>query len=307
VSGREARRPAELWPAADPAHRVRRLVADGTSVRIVERGEPDAPPAVLLPGWACSAYALHANIPAVLASGHRVVVVEPRGMGGSEKPLDPAAYTPPALVRHLLAILDALEIERAALVGLSMGGGMALRAALAAPERVARLVAIDPAGIGRIPLAALGRLPGGTVVARALARLPRAAHAAIAAFGLRAIYGDPRRVRPADVAEFTALMDDPGYFPSQLAMLRGYDWAALDPAALASLRVPTLLVRGTRDRLVVVRDLDALERTLPSAVRLVRVAGAGHAANLECPDDIARALEEFLRGNARRSTAVSSD
>jgi pimeloyl-ACP methyl ester carboxylesterase len=249
---------------------------------------------VLVPGWACSAYALHANVPAILASGHRVVFAEPRGLGGSAKPLRPDAYAPAALVRHVVATLDALDLERAALVGLSMGGGLALRVALDAPERVTRLVALDPAGIGRIPLSVLGKMPGGALIARTLARLPRGAHAAIASFGLRAIYGDPRRVRPADIAEFTALMEVPDYFMAQLAMLRGYDWRPLDEERLAVLRVPTLLVRGTRDRLVIVADLDALERALPPVVRLVRVEGAGHAANLECPEAIARALQEFL-------------
>jgi pimeloyl-ACP methyl ester carboxylesterase len=295
VTERRSRRPAELWPAGDPAYRVRRVVADGTAVRVIERGDPAAPAAVLVPGWACSAYALHANVPAVLAAGHRAILAEPRGLGGSTKPLQPDAYTAGALVRHLAAILDALGLERAALVGLSMGGGLALRLALAAPERVSRLVAVDPAGIGRIPLAALGRVPGGALLAGLVARLPRQAHAAIASVGLRAIYGNPRRVRAADVAEFTALMDDPDYFASQLAMLRGYDWRPVDERALAGLRVPTLLVRGTRDRLVIVPDLDALERALPPPVRLLRVHGAGHAANLECPGEIARALEEFLR------------
>ena len=302
MRGRQARRPAELWPAGDPAYRVRRIAVGGGAVRVVERGDPSAPAAVLVPGWACSAYALHANVPAVLAAGHRAILVELRGLGGSERPLAPDLYRPPALVRHLLEILDALELARTALVGLSMGGGLVLRAAIAAPERVTRLVALDPAGIGRIPLAALGRLPGGFGVARAVARLPRAAHRAIASVGLRAIYGDPRRVREADIAEFTALMGTPDYFTAQLAMLRGYDWRPLGRETLAALRVPTLLVRGTRDRLVLVRDLDALERALPPAVRLLRVSGGGHAANLECPGAIAAELEAFLRDDGVRTS-----
>jgi pimeloyl-ACP methyl ester carboxylesterase len=294
-------RSSALWPAGDPAYDVRRVMVEGDAVRIVERGDLAAPAAVLVPGWACSAYALHANVPAVLASGHRAIFAEPRGLGGSTKPLHRDAYSPTALVRHLLAVLDALGLERAALVGLSMGGGLALRVALAAPDRVSRLVALDPAGIGRIPLAALGRIPGGALLARLAARFPRTAHEAIASLGLRAIYGDPRRVRSADVAEFTALMELPDYFTSQLAMLRGYDWRPLDAGTLAGLRVPTLLVRGTRDRLVLVPDLDALERVLPPVVRLLRVEGAGHAANLECPGEIARELEEFLKADARRA------
>lgn len=294
MTAARARRRAELWPAADPAYRVRHVEVEGAPVRVVERGDPAAPPAVLVPGWACSAYVFHANVDAVLASGHRAVVVEPRGFGGSAKPLERGRYAPDALVGHLLDILDALGVARGALLGLSMGGGLALRLALAAPERVTRLVLFDPAGIGRIPLAACGRLPGSATVARLLARLPAAVHHGIVAFGMRAIYGDPSRVRVEDVEEFRALAELPGWFEAQAAMLREYDWRALDPDALASVRPPTLLVRGTRDRLVLVRDLEALRASLPPTVRLLPVETAGHAANMECAGEIAGELERFL-------------
>lgn len=289
------RRPADLWPAGDPAYRVRHLTVDGATVRLVERGDPAAPPAVLVPGWACSAYVFHANVGAVLASGHRALIVEPRGFGGSSKPLSRGDYDPQGLVRHLVATLDALAIDRAALLGLSMGGGMVLRLALTAPERVTRLVLFDPAGIGRIPVAALGRLPGAVPITRFLARLPASARRAMVVLGMRAIYGDARRVRPEDIEEFSALTGLPAYFEAQLAMLREYDWRPLEPDALAGLRAPTLLVRGTRDRLVLVRDLEALRATLPAQVRLFPVESAGHAANMECASEVAGELERFLR------------
>lgn len=298
MSRSRARRPADLWPAGDPAYRVRHLTVDGATVRVVERGDPASRPAVLVPGWACSAYVFHANVRAVLASGHRVLIVEPRGFGGSSKPLVPGDYASPSLVRHLLAALDALDIDRVALLGLSMGGGIALRLAVASPGRVTRLVLFDPAGLGRIPLAALGRLPGAPRITRALARLPEGARRAMVVLGMRAIYGDARRVRPQDVEEFRALTGLPGYFEAQLAMLREYDWQPLDADALSELCTPTLLVRGTRDRLVRVRDLEVLRATLPAHVRLLPVEGAGHAANMECAGEIAAELESFLSAGA---------
>ena len=300
MSAHRARRPAELWPAGDPAFRVSRVSVDGATVRVVERGDPAAPPAVLVPGWACSAYVFHANVGDVLASGHRVVIVEPRGFGGSSKPLAAGEYAAPGLVRHLLATLDALAIGRVALLGLSMGGGIALRLALAAPGRLTRLVLFDPVGVGRVPAAALGRLPGALRITRLLARLPESARRAMVALGMRAIYGDARRVRPEDVEEFSALTGLPAFFEAQLAMLREYDWRPLERDALAALRVPTLLVRGTRDRLVLVRDLEILRASLPSPVRLLPVESAGHAANMECATEIAGELERFLSEGIER-------
>ena len=288
------RRPETLWPAGDPAYRVRRLTVEGTALRVVERGDAGAPPLFLVPGWACSAYAFHANIEAILAAGRRALIVEPRGFGGSAMPLGAGCYAAPALVRHLRAILDALALPRVEMAGLSMGAGLALRLALEAPERVARLVLVDPAGVGRIPVARLAKWRGATLGARLVASLPPRAHRWIVSAGLHAIYGDPRRVRREDVDEFWALTGIPRWFEAQLAMGREYDWRPIEASALAALRVPTLLVRGGRDRLVRVRDHEALRRELPACVELLLVEGAGHAANLECPDRLAGPLAAFL-------------
>ncbi len=68
------------------------------------------------------------------------------GYGGSDKPAD-ATYTLDFFVDHLLGFLDAVGIDRCVLVGNSMGGAMAIRAALRAPERVEKLVLMAPGGL----------------------------------------------------------------------------------------------------------------------------------------------------------------
>ncbi|GAA1329881.1 alpha/beta hydrolase [Brachybacterium rhamnosum] len=79
---------------------------------------------------------------APLAAEHRVIRVDLRGHGRSGKPDDPAAYTQDAFVADLIAVLDAEGIDRAALVGYSLGARVALTAALRHPERVTRLVSL---------------------------------------------------------------------------------------------------------------------------------------------------------------------
>jgi pimeloyl-ACP methyl ester carboxylesterase len=73
----------------------------------------------------------------------RVIAYDQRGHGQSDAPDDPKLYSPAQLAGDLVGVLDALAIERAALVGFSLGGGPALALAAAAPERVSRLVLAD--------------------------------------------------------------------------------------------------------------------------------------------------------------------
>ncbi|MGP9603291.1 alpha/beta fold hydrolase [Brachybacterium sp. AOP42-E1-35] len=79
---------------------------------------------------------------APLAAEHTVIRVDIRGHGRSGAPHDPAVYTQQVLVADLLAVLDAEELGRAALMGYSLGARIALSAALAHPGRVTRLVSL---------------------------------------------------------------------------------------------------------------------------------------------------------------------
>jgi len=83
---------------------------------------------------------------ALSARGHRVVVPDQVGFGKSSKPV-PFQYTLHAMAAHTRALLEALGVERAAVVGHSMGGMVAVRFALLAPERTERLVLVNPIGL----------------------------------------------------------------------------------------------------------------------------------------------------------------
>lgn len=78
--------------------------------------------------------------------GYRALMPDAIGYGLSDKPAD-AQYTLDFFVDHLLGLLDALGIERCALIGNSMGGAMAIRATLRAPERIERLILMAPGGL----------------------------------------------------------------------------------------------------------------------------------------------------------------
>lgn len=106
------------------------------------------PAVMLLHGLtATRRYVLHGSH-ALERAGYRVIAFDARGHGASGAPDDPDAFAYEDLTGDALAVLDALGVGRAALVGQSMGAATAVAVALAAPERVAALVLVTPAHLG---------------------------------------------------------------------------------------------------------------------------------------------------------------
>lgn len=118
--------------------------SDGVRIRYLDLGEGDA--VVLLHGFALSAEANWAltGLLSSLPQEYRMLAPDQRGHGRSDKPHDPEAYGL-AFVEDVIRLLDALEIEKAHVVGYSMGGGIALRLAADHPDRV-RSVVLGGAG-----------------------------------------------------------------------------------------------------------------------------------------------------------------
>jgi pimeloyl-ACP methyl ester carboxylesterase len=135
-----------IWPLATERKEValelrtsRILVGDfGLSVKDAGRGHP----IVLIHGLACGKRMWFRQMRA-LQERFRVIAYDQRGHGLSDAPADPTLYSPALLASDLVGVLDALEVERAAIVGFSLGGGPALALAATAPERVSRLILAD--------------------------------------------------------------------------------------------------------------------------------------------------------------------
>src|SRR6476661_6622546 len=140
VSRRGYLAPGEMFPGADPAYRVSfPRLRSGLRVRVVETGQVEAPPVLMLHGWGCSAYTFHRNLPAVAAAGFRAIAVDLKGHGVSDKPRGEGEYTIDSLVQHIAEILDALCIERVRLVGDSVGGALTYHFAARFPARIESL------------------------------------------------------------------------------------------------------------------------------------------------------------------------
>ncbi|MDP8967954.1 MAG: alpha/beta hydrolase [Actinomycetota bacterium] len=121
-----------------------RTIDAGAGLTLAATDEGEGAPVVLLHGLTASRRYVVMGSSALQRAGHRVVAYDARGHGASSPAPAPDAYSYGELCRDLTLLLDALQVERAVLAGVSMGAHTCLRLALEMPERVAGLVAITP-------------------------------------------------------------------------------------------------------------------------------------------------------------------
>ncbi|MBV8718596.1 MAG: alpha/beta fold hydrolase [Chloroflexi bacterium] len=252
---------------------------DVPGARLYYETAGDGPPVVFLHGFSLDARMWDDQWDA-FASRHRVVRYDLRGFGRSEA--QPVAYSQED---DLVALLDHLEIARAHVIGLSMGGVYAVDFALAHPERVLGLVPVDGAASG-----SLGPMPPGPALAEAQAAEGRTDEA------LTSWLADPF---------FTPAHEQPGVAVRLREIVSGYGWWAArhpgkrrrihPPAAgrLGEITAPTLVVVGERDVPRLRETSDELARGIPGA-RLLVLPGAGHMANMEAPQAFNTAVLNFL-------------
>lgn len=125
---------------------------DGLTLSYFDEGDPSGEPVLLIHGFASSALVnwVHPGWLKTLGdAGYRVIALDNRGHGTSDKPHDPAAYYPPVMAGDAVALLDHLGIPEAHIMGYSMGARISAFLALAHPERVKSLV-FGGLGIGMV-------------------------------------------------------------------------------------------------------------------------------------------------------------
>src|SRR5205085_5701228 len=110
-----------------------RLEANGLSFHVVDEGPRDGDPVVLLHGFPDSSWMWRNQIPALAAAGYRVIAPDLRGYGQSDKPEGTDAYRMPVVVADVDAIMRAVGVERADLVGHDWGAALAWSVAASLP------------------------------------------------------------------------------------------------------------------------------------------------------------------------------
>lgn len=242
---------------------------------------------LLLHGIAQSSWAWRKNLEA-LAEHHRVIALCQKGHGWSGRVDD--ALDIPSLSAFVLGAMDRLELERATLVGSSLGGGVSLWTSLTNPERVDKLILVNPAShLSQLPWPLLksqvNALAGvyRALVGPTLLRIPLSAIA--------------YRNLPIDrdyMAGFWAPFTEKGSMRSLLATARALPGAIdnLDQR-LHEIAHPTLVLWGERDGLLSASTAHHLARRIPAS-RLVLIPEAGHCPHEETPDRFNRLVLDFI-------------
>jgi pimeloyl-ACP methyl ester carboxylesterase len=212
-----------------------------------------------------------------LPADYRAVAPDLRGFGATHGP--DHGYTMPEHAADLRAFLDALHVERAIIIGHSLGGAIATQFALQWPERVRALVLVDPAPVD-----------GMQIDGQVYRQFPLLKHNRWLL--AHALGSTMPGVRNGSFRE--ALIDDAMH--ARLAAVTG-SAQALErwnvAAQLHHLHMPTLLVRGEDDRLITPAHMQRWRHCVAHS-RLVTIHRCGHSPNVERPDVLAHVLFSFL-------------
>jgi pimeloyl-ACP methyl ester carboxylesterase len=272
-------------------YRDRHVQIRGIDVHYTEWGESHAPAVVLLHGITGHARTWDDEARA-LAARYRVLALDQRGHGDSA-PAPDGDYTTVTLADDLAAFADALDLARMRLVGLSMGGRVAIAFAGRQPGRVERLVVVD---IGP-DVAPVGRARVGTLMGASPERFATLEEAIAYSRANNPRYGDAQLRRR--VEHGVRPLPDGGltwkYDRALREAVRLGRWR--DPTDLwplwNAITCPTLLVRGEESDILSTDIAKRMLETQPNA-HLVEVSGAGHTVPGDQPEVFLALLLDFL-------------
>lgn len=289
----------------------RRLaLSTGVTLNVALAGPKDAPPVILLHGFPES-HRTWRGVAPLLEDRFRLIMPDQRGFAGSDRPQEVESYKADILIADVFALADALGIARFALVGHDWGGAIAWPAALKSDGRIERLAIVNA--------------PHPLVFQKSLIEDAdqRAASQYVNAFRVPGFerfveskgfdwffdrtfrdHVDLALIREDEKRQYIAEWSQPAALAAMLNWYRASrliipppgvtvpvpDWIV---GVFPTVKVPTLVVWGMRDKALLPIQLDGLDR-LVADLGIVRLADAGHFAPWEAPEAVAEALGGFL-------------
>lgn len=250
-------------------------------------------PIVMIHGFWSWSFTWEPSATLLTKSGYRCLAPDLKGFGLTEKPRH-ADYSHRALARFVIGFMDAIGVDKAVLAGSSMGGNVALHAALSYPERVAGLILLAPAVF--VPWALTGRL-------WSVARFPpmrrtlkhilrRYATSEVSRQAITRSYLDARHVDAELVRLYRLPLKTPGWDEAIIEML---SCSQHNPIVnrLPHIWQPTLVLWGKHDRVIPPQWAQRLAMSMPHC-QIQFIANAGHLPHEEQPEATVRAVEAFL-------------
>lgn len=265
------------------------LDVNGASIHYVSVGQ--GTPMLLLHGYPLSGELFARNRDALAAAGYRVITIDHRGFGQSSAPAsDPGSL--PTYARDALAVMDKLNVPRAIIGGMSMGGAIAFEMYRTAPERFSGLILINTVAN-----------PAGIVEQHIWKGMAQKA----ATFGPQSLApellkdmltGATRMNRPGDAKFLEGIVKQ----ASVAGDVAGATVLATRPDALPllpTIKVPTLIIGSVEDTVYPPEFSMKMAQNIPGS-KLVVIPGAAHAAIFEKAGAANRAILDWARANNLR-------
>ncbi len=274
--GSVSTRAQEATPAATPGASGETVSLNGADIYYEVLGTGD--PVVLVHGGGGSGRSFVNQIPALVAAGYQLIVIDSRGHGHSSHGPDPLSYE--LMASDVLGVMDHLGIEKADLVGWSDGGIIGLELAINHPERLNKVVAYganyNPEGISEGLSEATPTPEFEAFIGPFFAQM---------------------------VADYEQTSPTPGGFEDLFAEVGALSQVApnFSEDQLRSITVPFLILDGAEEEAIKPEHTRRLAELIPGA-ELILMPGVGHFAPVQQPEEFNRIVLEFLASSAGEAT-----
>jgi pimeloyl-ACP methyl ester carboxylesterase len=262
----------------------------GMSVHLRDEGLADDPvPIILIHGTSASLHTWEGWV-RELRERHRVISFDLPGFGLTG-PSPSGDYSTAANVRFMGLLMDRLNIQHCVLVGNSLGGNIALETTFAFPDRVDKLVLIDSGGYPSVSTSVpigfrIARIPVLNRLMQSI--LPRG----MIESSLRNVYGDPSKVTPQLIDRYFDMTLREGNRAALIGRFSQTNFGS-DAARIATLKLPTLIIWGGRDRLIPPENAQRFHDDIAGS-QLIIFDDLGHVPQEEDPARSVAAVEKFL-------------
>ena len=269
----------------------------GPGAMHVERFGHGGTAVILIHGFGTSSFLWRNVAPAITDAGHTAYAIDLFGHGESDRPTD-ADFGIAAQAEYLDAAMTALRVARGLVVGIDIGGDVALRLAATRPERVEKLVLVNTPAFDEIPARDITQMQRST--AKFAFRTTRGVLGAAPLIEgvLKGSVADPEARMPVKlIARYLAPFAGQDGVNHLLTLASSISADDMEDIDLQTIHVPTLVVWGEEDQWVDRKMADRLVNALPDG-RLVRLPGIGRLVPEENPEQMTVLLLDFMKRRA---------
>jgi len=269
----------------------------GPGAMHVERFGHGGTAVILIHGFGTSSFLWRNVAPAITEAGHTAYAIDLFGHGESDRPLD-ADFGISAQAEYLDAAMTALRVARGIVVGVDIGGDIALRLAATRPERVEKLVLVNTPTFDELPARDITQMQRST--AKFAFRTTRGVLGAAPLIEgvLKGSVADSEAHMPVKlIARYLAPFAGRDGVNHLLALASSITAEDVEDIDLRTIHVPALVIWGEEDQWTDAKTADSLVNSLPDG-RLVRLPGIGRLVPEESPERMNALLLEFMKRRA---------